>query len=57
MKMTSALRVKLWKRKIKKLRKKKKLSKKQLKKMIDLHVKLSLYDIERKREESEKQNI
>lgn len=55
--MTSAFKVKLWKRKIKKLRKKKKLSKKQLKKMIDLHVKLSLYDIERKREESEKQNI
>lgn len=55
--MLKTIQVKIWKYKIKRLRKKKQLSKKQLKKMINLHVELDLYDIEKRRKENERKDI
>lgn len=55
--MLKTIQVKIWKHKIKRLRKKKQLSKKQLKKMINLHVELDLYDIEKRRKENERKDI
>ncbi len=55
--MLKTIQAKIWKYKIKRLRKKKQLSKKQLKKMINLHVELDLYDIEKRRKENERKDI
>lgn len=51
--MLRTIRAKIWRLKLKRLRKKKQLSKKQLKKMINLHVELDLYDIEKRKKEDE----